>query len=89
MDAWTFPAPPHVAHLKHINFEPGNPHTIFASIEVGGMLKSTDDGDTWTDETGDIVSMGIGGGQWYEGKSAAGKLGIIPIKSTYWSKHKA
>ena len=52
VDAWTFPAPPHVAHLKHINFEPGNPHTIFASIEVGGMLKSTDDGDTWADVTG-------------------------------------
>jgi len=36
---------------------------------------STDDGDTWKDETGDIVSMGIGGGQWYEGKLYLNSMG--------------
>ena len=46
-DRWSFPAPPHVAHLKHINFQPGNPDTIFGSIEVGALLKSTDGGNTW------------------------------------------
>ena len=52
VDSWSFPGPPHVAHLKHINFAPGNPHTIFASIEVGALLKSEDDGETWVDVTG-------------------------------------
>jgi len=49
---WSFPAPPHVGHLKHINFAPGNPHTIFGSVEVGALLKSTDDGETWQELTG-------------------------------------
>ena len=33
------------------------------------VWKSTDDGDTWTDETGDeqVVTMGASIGQWYEG----------------------
>ena len=33
--------------MKHINFDPGNPTTIYASIEVGGLLKSTDAGQSW------------------------------------------
>lgn len=49
---WTFPAPPHIAHLKHIAFAPADPHTIFASIEVGGLYKSTDDGVSFTEVQG-------------------------------------
>lgn len=30
------------------------------------VWRSTDDGDTWTDETGDIVTNGASIGQWYE-----------------------
>ena len=30
------------------------------------VWKSTDDGDTWTDETGDIVTNSPGSGVWYE-----------------------
>ena len=52
VEAWSFPAPPHIGHVKHINFAPGNPHTIFASIEQGGLLKSTDDGASWEDIVG-------------------------------------
>jgi len=44
---WSFPAPPHIGHVKQINFDPGNPTTIYASIEVGGLLKSTDAGQSW------------------------------------------
>jgi photosystem II stability/assembly factor-like uncharacterized protein len=44
---WSFPAPPHIGHVKHINFEPENPLTIYASIEVGGLLKSMDGGQSW------------------------------------------
>jgi photosystem II stability/assembly factor-like uncharacterized protein len=44
---WTFPAPPNIGHVKHINFDPENPTTIYASIEVGGLLRSTDGGEHW------------------------------------------
>ncbi|MCH7646214.1 MAG: deoxyhypusine synthase family protein, partial [Nitrospinae bacterium] len=44
MSGWTFPAPPHIAHTKHINFHPDDPDTLFISIEQGGLLKSTDAG---------------------------------------------
>lgn len=44
---WMFPAPPHVAHVKHITFDPRSADTIYASVEVGGLMKSTDAGNTW------------------------------------------
>lgn len=44
---WNFPAPPHIGHVKHINFDPEVPTTIYASIEVGGLLRSKDDGASW------------------------------------------
>ena len=43
-DKWTFPGPPHIGHLKHINFGPGDPNTIFASVEQGGLYVSHDRG---------------------------------------------
>ncbi len=49
---WNFPAPPHVGHVKHINFLPGDPATVFAGIEQGGLLKSTDAGQTWSEVHG-------------------------------------
>ena len=48
MSSWTFPAPPHLAHTKHINFHPTDPNTMFVSIEQGGLLKSTDGGESFT-----------------------------------------
>jgi len=47
VDKWTFPAPPHVSHVKNISFDPSAPDTIYVSIEVGGGLKSTDGGKTF------------------------------------------
>ncbi len=44
---WSFPAPPHIGHVKHINFDPENSRTIYASVEVGGLLRSTDGGNRW------------------------------------------
>ena len=49
---WSFPAPPHVGHVKHINFDPDNPNTIYASVEVGGLLRSTDGGESWDEFPG-------------------------------------
>jgi len=47
MSKWGFPAPPHIAHTKHITFHPRDPHTLFVGVEQGGLLKSTDDGRTF------------------------------------------
>lgn len=44
---WSFPAPPHIAHTKFITFDPKDPHTIFACVEQGALLKSSDLGRTW------------------------------------------
>jgi photosystem II stability/assembly factor-like uncharacterized protein len=49
---WSFPAPPHIGHVKHINFDPDNPATIYASIEVGALLRSTDGGEHWEELSG-------------------------------------
>ena len=40
---WSFPAPPHVAHTKFITFDPHDSKTIYACIEQGAFLKSSDD----------------------------------------------
>ena len=49
---WSCPAPPHIGHVKHINFDPENSSTIYASIEVGGLLRSTDGGEQWEEIPG-------------------------------------
>ena len=46
---WSFPAPPHVAHTKFITFDPSDPTIIYACIEQGALLKSADDGKSWTE----------------------------------------
>lgn len=46
---WTYPGPPHVAHVKHVNFAPNDPRTLYVSVEQGALLKSADDGATWED----------------------------------------
>src|SRR5581483_9385837 len=49
---WTFPGPPHIAHVKDIVFDSGRPQTVYASVEQGGLLKSEDSGDTWREVRG-------------------------------------
>ena len=44
---WSFPAPPHIAHTKFITFDPQDSHTIYACVEQGAFLKSTDLGKSW------------------------------------------
>ncbi|WP_322045407.1 glycosyl hydrolase [Paraburkholderia sp. J67] len=48
-DKWTFPPPPHVAHVKNIAFHPDEPQTLYVCIEQGALLKTVDDGRTWTE----------------------------------------
>jgi len=52
VDAWSFPGPPHIAHAKHITFDPRDARTMYVSIEVGGLLRSRDGGETWEDLPG-------------------------------------
>lgn len=52
VDSWSFPGPPHVAHAKHITADPANPNVMYVSIEVGGLLRSDDGGETWRDVPG-------------------------------------
>ena len=44
---WTYPRPPHIPHVRNINFDPRDPNTIYASVEQGGLFKSRDAGSTW------------------------------------------
>ncbi|HVN34732.1 MAG TPA: glycosyl hydrolase [Casimicrobiaceae bacterium] len=46
-EKWTFPAPPHIAHLKSIAIHPAEPDVYYACIEQGALLKTTDAGRTW------------------------------------------
>ena len=48
-DKWSFPAPPNVAHVKHISFHPTEQATMYVCIEQGALLRSTDGGRTWTE----------------------------------------
>ena len=52
VEKWMFPAPPGIAHVKHITFDPRSADTVYASIEVGGLLKSTDGGQSWRQLSG-------------------------------------
>lgn len=44
---WTFPGPPHQAHVKVITIAPDDSATVYASIEQGDLLRSRDGGETW------------------------------------------
>jgi hypothetical protein len=46
-DKWTFPPPPHIAHVKDIVFHPREAATLYVLVEQGGLLKSTDDGESF------------------------------------------
>jgi photosystem II stability/assembly factor-like uncharacterized protein len=49
---WTFPAPPHDAHVKNVAVDPSNPDTVYACVEQGGLFKSVDGGETWKELQG-------------------------------------
>lgn len=51
-DRWTFPPPPHIPHVKQVVFHPTEPDTIFCLVEQGALLKSVDDGTSWTELDG-------------------------------------
>jgi photosystem II stability/assembly factor-like uncharacterized protein len=46
-DKWSFPSPPHHAHVKTMTIDPRNPNIIYAGVEQGDLLKTTDGGASW------------------------------------------
>jgi photosystem II stability/assembly factor-like uncharacterized protein len=51
---WYFPPPPHEPHVRSIDFLPGQPSSILVGVEVGGVLVSTDRGDTWEERNNGV-----------------------------------
>jgi len=45
---WSFPDPPYQARVQALAQMPGRPDTVLAGVEIGGLVRSTDGGDTWT-----------------------------------------
>jgi photosystem II stability/assembly factor-like uncharacterized protein len=46
-EKWSFPSPPHQAHVKMMTIDPRNPDTLYAGVEQGDLLKTIDGGATW------------------------------------------
>ena len=44
---WTFPQPPHVAHVKHIDLASAAPDRILGAVEEGWVIRTLDGGKTW------------------------------------------
>lgn len=45
---WTFPNPPHIAHIKGLGLSANDPNVILGAIEEGYFIRSRDNGATWT-----------------------------------------
>ncbi len=46
-ERWSFPAPPHIPHVRSIAFDPLNSSVIYAGVEVGGVFRSPDGGESF------------------------------------------
>jgi hypothetical protein len=46
---WTFPPPPHEAHLKSIALDPVGGDSLYACVEQGGLFHSSDGGTTFVE----------------------------------------
>ena len=44
---WTFPSPSHIPNIRSLTVSPRDPETVYAAVEVGGVIRSFDGGDTW------------------------------------------
>ena len=45
--AWGFHAPTRDSHVRDLRVSPGDPNRLYAGIEVGGMVRSRDGGNSW------------------------------------------
>ena len=46
---WSFPPRPWTSHVRWIAPHPADPALLFVGIELGGVMRSTDGGETWED----------------------------------------
>ncbi len=46
---WRFPPRPWTSHVRQIAPHPSNPDLLLVGIELGGLMRSTDGGRTWSD----------------------------------------
>ena len=46
---WSFPPRPWTSHVRWISLHWDDPNLIYAGIELGGVMRSTDGGQTWED----------------------------------------
>src|SRR5215212_5440081 len=44
---WSFPRPPHVAHVKGLGLCAQDPSVVFGALEEGWIVRSRDAGETW------------------------------------------
>ena len=47
VESFGYPVATVEPHVRDITFDPKNPKTLYVALQVGYMLKSTDDGQTW------------------------------------------
>lgn len=45
--SWNFPVPPHIGQILSLAFSPSDRHTVYAGVEVGGIIRTMDDGESW------------------------------------------
>ena len=50
---WSFPPRPYTHHVRWIGLHPADPTTIYAGIELGGVMVTRDGGATWEDRKPD------------------------------------
>jgi photosystem II stability/assembly factor-like uncharacterized protein len=60
-DAWNFPAPPFVAHVKNVAIHPDEPSVVYVCVEQGALLKSIDAGVSWCE----VSSYATAEDRWY------------------------
>ena len=59
---WSFHSATRDSHVRDLRMDPGNPSTLYAGVEVGGMVRSRDGGRVWTQLPGlndDIHCVGV------------------------------
>ena len=48
-EEWYFPGPPHQPHVRSIDFLPDAEASVLIGVEVGGVVHSSDHGDSWVE----------------------------------------
>src|SRR5205823_14154735 len=48
---WVFPVPPGYPNIRWILAGPADPNVLSVGVEIGGLIRSEDGGQTWQDRT--------------------------------------